>query len=164
MSYPIAAFVVGYLAERGFDRRYVTSFLAMLAGLVVIYASGAIWLGLFVRTAGRAPIGVPTALALGVYPFVVADLMKLLVAASILPGLWRLFGRTVPRACMRTALTIAGSDSSGGRRHPGRPQDVRRSRRVRHERHHRRHRAEHARRHRRRGTVRRSRHRADSKR
>ena len=91
MSYPLAALVVGYLAERGFDRRYITSFLAMLAGLVVIYASGAIWLGLF---AGRSPIGLGTALALGVYPFVVADLMKLLVAASVLPGLWRLFGRT----------------------------------------------------------------------
>ena len=91
MSYPIAAFLVGYLAERGFDRRYVTAFLAMLAGLVVIYASGALWLGLFV---GRSPIGFATALALGVYPFVVADLMKLLVAASVLPGLWRLFGRT----------------------------------------------------------------------
>ena len=45
MSYPIAAFLVGYLAERGFDRRYVTAFLAMLAGLVLIYASGALWLG-----------------------------------------------------------------------------------------------------------------------
>ncbi len=91
MSYPIAAFVVGYLAERGFDRRYVTAFLAMLAGLVLIYAAGAIWLGVF---AGRSPIGLASALALGVYPFVVADLMKLLVAASVLPGLWRLFGRT----------------------------------------------------------------------
>ena len=91
MSYPIAAFMVGYLAERGFDRRYLTAFLAMLAGLTVIYAAGAIWLGLFV---GRPAVGLPTALALGVYPFVVADLLKLLVAASILPGLWRLFGRT----------------------------------------------------------------------
>ena len=91
MSYPIAVFVVGYLAERGFDRRYLTAFLAMLAGLTVIYASGAIWLGLFV---GGPAVGLATALALGVYPFVVADLMKLLVAASILPGVWRLFGRT----------------------------------------------------------------------
>ena len=91
MSYPIAAFLVGYLAERGFDRRYATAFFAMLAGLVVIYASGAIWLGVFV---GGSPIGVSSALALGVYPFVIADLLKLLVAASVLPGLWRLFGRT----------------------------------------------------------------------
>ena len=40
MAYPLAAFVTGYLAERGFDRRYVTSVLAMLAGLLVIYAAG----------------------------------------------------------------------------------------------------------------------------
>jgi biotin transport system substrate-specific component len=94
MSYPFAAFLVGYLAERGFDRRYVTAYLALLAGLVVIYLSGASWLGLFVRAAGREPVGLSTALALGVYPFVVVDLLKLLVAASIVPGLWRLFGRT----------------------------------------------------------------------
>jgi biotin transport system substrate-specific component len=91
MSYPIAAFVVGSLAERGFDRRYATAILAMLAGLGVIYASGAIWLGFFV---GLPPIGLGAALALGVYPFIVADLVKLLVAASVLPGVWRLFGRT----------------------------------------------------------------------
>src|ERR671935_525677 len=34
MSYPFAAFVTGALAERGFDRRYVTSALAMAAGLL----------------------------------------------------------------------------------------------------------------------------------
>ena len=33
MAYPFAAFVTGALAERGFDRRYLTSVLAMLAGL-----------------------------------------------------------------------------------------------------------------------------------
>ena len=32
LSYPFAAFVAGWLAERGFDRRYATSFVAMLAG------------------------------------------------------------------------------------------------------------------------------------
>jgi biotin transport system substrate-specific component len=91
MAYPFAAFLVGYLAERGLDRRYVTSFFAMLAGLLVIYVSGATWLGVF---ATRPAVGFGAALALGVYPFVIADLMKLLVAASVLPGLWRLFGRT----------------------------------------------------------------------
>jgi biotin transport system substrate-specific component len=94
MAYPLAAFVVGYLAECGLDRRYVTSLFAMLAGLIVIYASGAVWLGLF---AGQQAVGLANALALGVYPFVPADLLKLLVAASVLPGLWRLFGRTDAR-------------------------------------------------------------------
>src|SRR3990170_336399 len=36
MSYPIAAFVAGYLAERGFDRRYLTSLLAMFGGLFTL--------------------------------------------------------------------------------------------------------------------------------
>ena len=35
MAYPIAAFVTGWLAERGFDRRYFTSILAMAAGLSI---------------------------------------------------------------------------------------------------------------------------------
>ena len=83
MSYPIAAFLVGSLAERGFDRRYLTSFLAMLAGLVVVYLCGAVWLGLFV----------PAPLTAGVYPFIPADLAKLAAAAGILPGLWKLLGR-----------------------------------------------------------------------
>src|SRR6185503_16976759 len=55
MSYPVAALVTGYLAERGFDRRYVTSILAMLAGLAVIYVCGATWLGVFART-GSGPM------------------------------------------------------------------------------------------------------------
>ena len=76
MSYPIAAFLAGYLAERGFDRRYLTSVLAMLAGLLVIYACGAAWLGLFARAGASAPIGLQAALVAGVYPFVVADLVK----------------------------------------------------------------------------------------
>ena len=40
MAYPVAAFVVGALAERGFARRYASSVSAMLVGLVIIYAAG----------------------------------------------------------------------------------------------------------------------------
>lgn len=95
MAYPIAALLVGFLAERGFDRRYVTSVFAMLAGLVLIYAFGVTWLGLFARSATQtAPAGIQAALVAGVYPFVVADLVKLLAAAGILPGIWRLLGHT----------------------------------------------------------------------
>jgi len=94
MAYPLAAFVVGYLAERGLDRRYVTSVVAMLVGLEIIYACGALWLGLFARTAtGSAAVGVQSAVMTGVVPFVLADVMKLLVAAAIVPGLWRIVGR-----------------------------------------------------------------------
>jgi biotin transport system substrate-specific component len=98
MAYPVAAFVVGYLAERGFDRRYLTSVLAMFAGLAIIFLSGVTWLGLFARTlTGSAPVGMQAALATGLYPFIVPDVFKLLVAAGFVPALWRLVGRRGPR-------------------------------------------------------------------
>lgn len=85
MAYPFAALLVGYLAERGFDRRYLTSIVAMLAGLAVVYACGAIWLS--------ASLGMAGALAAGVYPFIGADVLKVVAAAGVLPGLWKLLGR-----------------------------------------------------------------------
>lgn len=94
MSYPLAAFLVGVLAERGFDRRYLTSVLAMLAGLLVVYGCGAAWLGYVARAgASTTAIGFQAALAAGVYPFLVADLLKLVAAAGIVPALWKLLGR-----------------------------------------------------------------------
>jgi len=93
MAYPVAAFVVGSLAERGFAKRYVTSVAAMLVGLALIYASGTLWLAYFARLqSGSAAVGLSVALATGVYPFVLADLAKLAAAAGITPGLWRLIG------------------------------------------------------------------------
>jgi biotin transport system substrate-specific component len=93
MAYPLAAFVVGSLAERGFAKRYTTSVAAMLVGLAIIYAAGTLWLGYFARLeSGSAAVGLSAALATGVYPFVLADLAKLAAAAGITPGLWRLIG------------------------------------------------------------------------
>lgn len=84
MAYPLAAFAAGYLGARGLDRRYLTSFLAMLVGLVVVFAGGVLWLSLFV--------GAQAALAAGFYPFVVADAIKLAAAAAVMPSVWRLLG------------------------------------------------------------------------
>ena len=92
MAYPAAAFLTGSLAERGFDRRYVTSVMAMLAGLILIYVAGATWLGLFARSGSGAGIGIGAAVLTGVSPFVVPDLVKLAVAAGLVPVLWRLLG------------------------------------------------------------------------
>jgi biotin transport system substrate-specific component len=93
LAYPIAAWLVGTLAERGLDKRYISSVLAMLAGLVIIYASGALWLAFFARSVTpTSAIGLQAALAAGVYPFVIADVLKLLAAAAIFPMLWRLVG------------------------------------------------------------------------
>lgn len=88
MAYPLAAFVAGALAERGFDRRYVTAVLAMVCGLAVVFAGGVLWLGLYAQPAR----GVSGALATGFDPFIIADLAKLLIAACVMPGLWRLTG------------------------------------------------------------------------
>ncbi|MBI2222775.1 MAG: biotin transporter BioY [Acidobacteria bacterium] len=85
MAYPIAAFITGYLAERGFDRRYWTSFAAMAAGLAVVFLFGVIWLATFASPAG----GFAGALRAGFWPFVGADLIKLAIAAGILPTFWR---------------------------------------------------------------------------
>src|SRR5688500_3326753 len=85
MSYPLAAFVVGYLGARGFDRRYITSLLAMLMGLAVVFACGVLWLSLLV--------GWQAALVAGFYPFVLADVMKVLVGAGVMPGVWALVGQ-----------------------------------------------------------------------
>jgi biotin transport system substrate-specific component len=86
LSYPIAAFVAGWLAERGFDRRYLTSVLAMGAGLAVIFVCGVTWLALFASPAA----GFDVALRTGLYPFVPADLFKIFLAAAVMPALWKL--------------------------------------------------------------------------
>jgi biotin transport system substrate-specific component len=82
MAYPAAAFVAGWFAEGGFDRRYLTSLVAMAIGLGIIFAGGVLWLSL--------GVGLQTAIRQGLWPFVGADLMKLIIAAAILPAGWRL--------------------------------------------------------------------------
>jgi len=90
MTYPLAAFVAGWLAERGMDRRYLTSLLAMTCGLAIIFAGGVLWLAFLSRPA----IGLAAALRTGLYPFLPIDIFKLLVASMITPGLWNLLGTT----------------------------------------------------------------------
>ena len=87
MAYPVAAFATGWLSEHGWDRRYLTSFAAMLAGLGVIYLGGVSWLAAaFLPSAGAA-------VTAGLAPFVVLDVLKVAAAAMILPQAWRLLGR-----------------------------------------------------------------------
>jgi biotin transport system substrate-specific component len=88
MSYPMAAFVSGWLAARGFDRRYLTSVVSMMAGLAVVFACGVAWLATFMPADHR----LGAALAAGAYPFLLADAAKICVAAAVLPTLWRVTG------------------------------------------------------------------------
>jgi len=81
-AYPLAAFAVGWLAERGWDRRFGRAVAAMVVGEVAMYAVGLLWL---VRFVGAAHV-----LPLGFLPFVPGDTVKLLLAAAVLPAAWRL--------------------------------------------------------------------------
>ena len=89
MAYPAAAFVAGWLAERGLDRHYFTSVAAMACGLAIVFAGGVSWLSLYVNP-GR---GIGAALAAGLYPFIVKDLIKLLLAAAVMPRVWAFIPR-----------------------------------------------------------------------
>ena len=90
LSYPVAAFVTGWLAERGADRRYLTSVLALIAGLAVVFFFGVTWLALFARPAG---LGFEAALRAGFYPFLANDVLKILLGAAVLPGVWKVIRR-----------------------------------------------------------------------
>ena len=83
----VAGTIMGWLANRGWDRRLRTSVVVMLIGSLVIYAFGVPWLA--------ASIDVPLreALALGMYPFLIGDAIKLVIAAGLLPAAWKLIGR-----------------------------------------------------------------------
>jgi biotin transport system substrate-specific component len=93
LSYPLAAWVTGTLAERQFDRKYLTSVLAMAAGLVVVFAGGTLRLAY----GPPQPMGLAAALQIAVVPFVPADIVKVCLAAAVMPTLWRFLGRDVPR-------------------------------------------------------------------
>ena len=82
-AFPVAAFVTGYLAERGWDKRFPTAALAMALGSLVILAGGWAWLAVFTRSAAAA-------FASGVAPFLVGDIVKVLLAAAALPAGWAL--------------------------------------------------------------------------
>lgn len=85
LGFALAALVVGWLAERGWDRRLDTSVLAMLAGEVATYLGGLSWLAHFV--------GWSHVLAYGLLPFLPGDAVKLAAAALLLPAAWYLTGR-----------------------------------------------------------------------
>jgi biotin transport system substrate-specific component len=80
----VSAMVVGFLAERGWDRSIRSSIGAMFLGELALYLVAIPWL----MQALDVPLG--EALELGLAPFVVGDTIKLLLAAGLLPAGWRL--------------------------------------------------------------------------
>lgn len=80
-----AAYVVGWLAERAWDRK-PWLLLAMLAGNIILYVPGLLWLSTFAPAESRWA----TTLEWGLYPFILGDLIKLVAASLLLPGAWQL--------------------------------------------------------------------------
>ena len=81
MAFPLAAAITGVLAERGWDRRFLTTYAALLLGSAVIFASGLLWLSRFVPADHLA--------AVGLLPFIPGDLLKSALAAGGFPVAWR---------------------------------------------------------------------------
>jgi biotin transporter BioY len=87
LGFLAAAALVGWLAERGWDRTPPRTVLTMVLGTLVVYAFGLPWL---MATVG---VGLAKGLELGVTPFLAGDALKVLLAAGLLPGAWALTGR-----------------------------------------------------------------------
>lgn len=83
LGFVVSAFVVGHLAYRRWDRSLLTMIAAMVIGNLIIYTLGLVWLGTVVGW--DKPI-----LAWGMTPFLLGDLAKILIAAALLPSIWKL--------------------------------------------------------------------------
>lgn len=84
VGFVLAAALVGALARRGGDRTVLRTAGLMVLGNLVIYAAGVPWL------MASLDVGVGDALRFGLYPFLIGDGIKLLLAAGLLPAAWNL--------------------------------------------------------------------------
>jgi biotin transport system substrate-specific component len=81
LGYLLAAFTVGWLAERGFARGIAGTLGVLLAGAALIYTPGVAWLAVL--------FGPAKAVAFGLVPFLPAEACKLALAAAATPYLRR---------------------------------------------------------------------------
>lgn len=92
-----AAALIGWLAERTWDRRPVLSLLGFLGASIVPFLFGVPYLAVALGQLGL-PNDVPAVLQAGVTPFLLGGLIKWLIAAAALPALWSLVRRADERA------------------------------------------------------------------
>jgi biotin transport system substrate-specific component len=83
IGYILAAGVVGLLADNGWSRHWARAIIACLLGLIFIYVPGVVWLGGIIGW--DKPV-----LAMGFTPFILGDLVKVLIAALGVTGVWHL--------------------------------------------------------------------------
>ena len=85
VGYVLAVLALGYAARQGWDRSIGKMAFAMVLGNVLIYVPGLVWLAVLYGT--DAPI-----FTWGLTPFLLGDLVKLALAALLLPSVWGLVG------------------------------------------------------------------------
>lgn len=76
IGFAVAAAIIGWLAERGFDRNPIKLFGGMVLADCVVFALGLVWLGTVIGW--DKPV-----LEFGLYPFILGDLVKLALAACL---------------------------------------------------------------------------------
>lgn len=97
VGFILAAALVGWLAQREWDRKVVGTLVSFLAGTVVIYAVGLPWLYVSLSNLGLGVwhdyLGFDSVLSAtigaGIVPFLIGDLLKAALAAALLPLAWR---------------------------------------------------------------------------
>lgn len=87
IAFPAAAFVTGAFAEFGWDKKYPTAVAAMAIGSVIIFAVGWAWFSILTNTPGVA------AFQIAVLPYLPGDVIKIALAAAVLPTGWALLKR-----------------------------------------------------------------------
>ena len=87
VAFPAAAYVTGAFAEHGWDRRFLTAVAAMTIGSAIILIAGWAWLTVLYQA---SPL---VTFKMGVAPFIVGDIVKILLAAAVLPTGWALLKR-----------------------------------------------------------------------
>lgn len=83
-----AAALVGWLAQRGWDRTPLRMVGAMVLGNLAIYAVGVPYLGVVLD------VGLLEAIGLGATPFIIGDLIKIVIATALVPATWKLVGQS----------------------------------------------------------------------
>jgi biotin transport system substrate-specific component len=83
IGFVFAAYVIGLFAENGLERNLRTSVIPFLVGTVVIYACGVLWLSIILGSFSKA-------VTVGLVPFIIGDIIKLVAAALALPAAWKL--------------------------------------------------------------------------
>lgn len=87
VAFPAAAFITGAFAEHGWDRKFLTAAAAMAIGSLVIMLSGWLWFSLVMRTSPAITFFAT------VLKFIPGDLIKISLAAAVLPSGWKLLRR-----------------------------------------------------------------------